>query len=588
LEVTSVKKIQRQAITAAGLLAVVLAPTMAMAQRQGVQVPIFLAVTFKSPGDQKLGIEVAEAIRQRMIRFFPQPAVRAGQVRIVKQEEINNSLTGSGYPADSAITTTDLRDLGKGIGAAESMEGWIKRTAQGVEAQARFYVLSNISAPEVMPVIIEKDAGAAGRKIAEMYVQARKELPDYERCKNALIANQPEQAITAAQAAMQQWDKGVLPRACLLTAYSKLVEQKKMPIDSVLRVANEIVGIDPTNEIALVQLVDAYRAKGDTARAIEYSMKVYALNPASPTVPALVDFLAASGAPDKALTIIEDQMKNNPGDAAVIETQWKLLMATNQWKRALASGEEMVKFDSAKADTMYFRRQVGNAVQDSQPQLVLQLLGRATQKFPKNLFLLQAYADQLRKQGQTQQALEVAKKVIAIDPKADQGYLTVVLLYTQLGQGDSAVAFAKTALVGADSTTKNQIGQGLLALIAPAMKAAQSDTGATPDVARANWNKVYQLSAAVDSMVPQASTAFYMSYAAFNLAQNAATRIQGLAKNAAAACAEWKTASDMILLVDLNMSRGGRFDPQNAGAILNAAGQLKPYLASVRSTLNCK
>src|SRR6476620_505780 len=256
LEVTSVKRIQRQAITAAGLLAVVLAPTTAMAQARGVQVPIFLAVTFKSPGDQKLGIEIAEAIRQRMIRFFPQPAVRAGQLRIVKQEEINNSLTGSGYPPDSAITTTDLRDLGKGMGAHESMEGWIKRTAEGVQAQARFYVLSNTAAPEVLPVVTEKDAGAAGRKIAEMYVQARKELPDYERCKNAIIANQFDQAITAANAALAQYDKGVLPRACLLTAYSKLVEQKKMPIDSVMRVANEIVAIDPSNEIALVQLVD--------------------------------------------------------------------------------------------------------------------------------------------------------------------------------------------------------------------------------------------------------------------------------------------------------------------------------------------
>lgn len=584
------KRIQRQAITAAGLLAVVFAPTTAMAQARGVQVPIFLAVTFKSPGDQKLGIEVAEAVRQRMIRFFPQPAVRAGQLRIVKQEEINNSLTGSGYPPDSAITTTDLRDLGKGMGVNESMEGWIKRTAAGVEAQARFYVLSNVSAPEVLPVVVEKDAGAAGRKIAEIYVQARKELPEYEKCKNSIIANNLPAAITAANAALVQYDKGVLPRACLLTAYGKLVEQKKMPIDSVMRVANEIVAIDPTNEIALVQLVDAYRTKGDTAKAIETSMRLYALNPASPTVPALIDFLAASGAPDKALTIVEDQMKNNPGDATVLETQWKLLMATSQWKRALAAGEEMVKFDTAKADTMYFRRQVGNAIQDSQPQLVLQLLARGAQKFPRNLFLLQAYGNELRKQGQIQQALDVAKKVIAVDPKADQGYATIVVLYTQLGQADSAVAFAKRALAGADSATKNSIGQGLLSLIAPAMKAAQADTGAAPDVARANWLKVYQLSAAVDSIVPQANTAFYMSYAAFNLAQNAATRISDLAKakNTTAACAEWKTAADMVLLVDLNMSRGGRVDPQSAGAILNAAGQLKPYLASVKDQLKCK
>ena len=73
-------RIQRQAITAAGLLAVVFAPTQAVAQgggRNAVAIPIFVAVTFKSPGEPKLGIEVAEAIRQRMIRFFPQPATRA-------------------------------------------------------------------------------------------------------------------------------------------------------------------------------------------------------------------------------------------------------------------------------------------------------------------------------------------------------------------------------------------------------------------------------------------------------------------------------------------------------------------------------
>lgn len=587
------KTFQRQAITAAGLLAVVLAPTMAMAQRQAVQVPIFLAVTFKSPGDQKLGIEVAEAVRQRMMRFFPQPAVRAGSLRIVKQEEINTSLTGSGYPADSAITTTDLRDLGRGMGANESMEGTIRRTAEGVEVKARFYVLSNISAPEVLPTVIEKDAGAAGRKVAEIYVQARKELPEYEKCKNAIIANQLDQAIAAANAALVQYDKGVLPRACLLTAYQKMVEQKKMPIDSVMRVATEMLAIDPENEIAIGQLVDAYRLKGDTARAIEMSMKLYALNPANTqTAQGIVDVIASYGAPEKALLIVEDMMKNNPGDAAIIETQWKLLQATSQWKRAIAAGEEMVKFDTARADTMYFRRQVGNALQDSQPQLVLQLLARATQKFPRNLFLLQGYANELRKQGQIQQALDVAKKVVAVDPTADQGYATVVYLYTQMGQGDSAVAFAKQALTStADTATRNSIGAGLLSLIGPAMKKAQEDTAATPDVQRANWTEVYKLSAAVDSIVPQAATAFYMSFAAYNLAANAASRVSDLVnkeKNTPAACAELKTAGDMVLAVDLNMMRGGRFQPQQASAIITAAGGLKPFIEGTKKQLNCK
>ena len=584
-------RIQRQAITAAALLAVVVAPKMAVAQRPSARNPVFVAVTFKSPGEPKLGIETAEAIRQRMLRFFPFPP-RPGQLRVVKQDEINNSLTGSGYPADSAITTTDLRDLGKGMGADESMEGTVKRTAQGVEARARFYVLSNIDAPEVLPVVVEKDAAAAGRKIAELYVQARKELPDYERCKNALIQNQPEQAIVAANAAMVQYNQGVLPRACLLTAYQKLYEQKKMPLDSVMRVANEIITIHPENEIAISQLVDAYRERGDTAKAIEMSMRLYALNPANmPRAQSIVNVIAAYGAPDKALTIVDDMMKNNPGDASIIETQWKLLQATNQWKRAIAAGEEMVKFDTAKADTIYFRRQIGAALQDNQPQLVLQFMGRATAKFPRNVFFLQAYSNELRKQGQVQQALDVAKKVLAVDPKADQGYATVVALYVQLNQPDSAVAFARQALVSADSATKAQIGAGLLTLISPAMKKAQEDTAATPDAARENWTEVYRLSAAVDSIVPAPATAFFMSFAAYNLAANAASRVSDLAnkaKNTAGACAELKTAADMVLAVDLNMMRGGRYNAQQAGQILNAASQLKPFIEGTKKQLNCK
>lgn len=581
-------RIQRQAITAAALLAVVFAPKMAVAQRQTARVPNFIAVSFRSPGEPKLGIEVAEAIRQRMTRFFPMPPVKT--LRVLKQEEINNALTGSGYPADSVITTSDLRDLSKQLGADEAMEGTAKRTAQGVEARAKFYFNSNIGAPEVLPVVVEKDANAAGRKIAELYVQARKELPAYERCKNALIQNNPDAAITAAREAMKEYPEGVLGRACLLTAYGP--QYKKFPADSMLVLANEIVTIDPENEIAITQLVDAYRAKGDTSKAIQFSMKLFRLNPTNTqTGLGLIDFLPAVGAPDSAMVIIQSMMANNPGDAALIEKQWKLYQLKEQWKQAIAAGEEMVKFDTSKADTIYFRRQVGAAIQDSQPQLVLQFLARATQKFPTNVFFLQAYSNELNKQGQVQQALDVAKKVIAVDPKAPQGYATIVSYYTKLGQADSAVAFAKQALVGADSTTKSQIGLGLTTLIAPAMKKAQEDTAATVDVRRQNWTEVYKVASAVDSIVPAPNTAFYMSYAAYNLATNALERVPDLAKarNTAGVCEELKTAEDMVLMVQLNMSRGGRFNPQNAGAILNAvSSQIKPYIEQNKTQFKCK
>jgi hypothetical protein len=82
-----------------------------------------------------------------------------------------------------------------------------------------------------------------------------------------------------------------------------------------------------------------------------------------------------------------------------------------------------------------------------------------------------------------------------------------------------------------------------------------------------------------------------MSYAAYNLASNAATRVSDLAnkeKNIPAACAELKTAEEMALAVDLNMMRGGRFNPQQASQILQAAGQLKPFIQQTKAALKCK
>jgi tetratricopeptide (TPR) repeat protein len=589
LEACTVKRIQRQTIAAAGLIAaaIVSAPIAATAQRNGPRTPIFIAVTFRSPTEPKLGIDVAEGLRQRMIKLFPQ-GPRA-QLRVVTREQINAQLTAAGYPADSAITTTDLRDLGKNVGADETLEGTATRTAEGVRVTAHFYSLNNVGAAEVLPTVVDKDPGNAGRQMADNYTKARKELPDYEQCRGALINREVDRSIVAARAALVQYDKGVLPRACLMTAYNQQYKDKKLPIDSVLRVGEEIMKIDADNEVAMGLLADAYMAKGDTAKAIDMNVRLYRLNPTNVTqAQGIIQFLAGIGAPDKALPIVKDLLNTNPGDAQILETDWKLLQATKQWKQAIATGEEMVKFDSSRADTTYFTRQIGAAYSDSQPQLVLQFLGKATAKFPKNTHYWLGYSQELRKQGQLQQSLDAAKKALAIDPTLDNGYLAVLSLYVALGQTDSALAFGKVALKS--GANKDVIGNALLTLISPAMNKAQAADKAGAPEARADWEAVYHMSAVVDSLVPQVPTAFFMSFSAFNIASGILPTLAGTAKtDKPKACAETKYASDMITVVDLNMSRGGRYNPQAAAQILTAVStQVKPYLETLKKQLACK
>jgi tetratricopeptide (TPR) repeat protein len=581
-----VNRNQRRAVTTA-LFAAVLAPTVVVAQRTPQRSPIFIGATFQSPGEPKLGIDVGEAVRQRMIRLFPLPA-KAGQLRVLTGKEISDYLTSAGYSADSALSTVDLGILGKVLGADESLEGSVKRTAQGVEARARFYSLNFIGAAEVLPVVVEKDANAAGRKIAELYVQARKELPDYERCRNGLINRDLDAAVVSAKASLTQYPQGVLPRACLMGAYFELQKAGKMPIDSVMRVGLEIMSIDPDNLVAVGTLADAYWVKRDTAKAIEMNLRLAGLgsnNTAS--VRNIIDILRAYGAPEHALPLVDRLLADNQGDAAMIQTRWELLLNTGKWKAALAAGEEMIKYDSSKADTTFFWRQVGAANKDSQPTVMLQLLDRATTKFPKEARLWLAYSQELRRQGQNQRALEAARKALGADSLIAGGFVRVLDLYIALGQADSAMAAAKQALAGnRDTTFRNSVGAALLTLIGPAMNRSQKEEADTTLPAarkRASWEEVYRMSATVDSLVPQGHTAFYMSVAAYYIAAGALPGLPELARtDRARACTEVRYASDMLLVVDLNMSRGGKVDPTTAANILNALTPVRPYLDQVR------
>jgi hypothetical protein len=54
-------------------------------------------------------------------------------------------------------------------------------------------------------------------------------------------------------------------------------------------------------------------------------------------------------------------------------------------------------------------------------------------------------------------------------------------------------------------------------------------------------------------------------------------------------CSELKDASDYIMVVNLNMARGGRYDPTAAANILNAiSSQVSPYIDSTKKQFKCQ
>ena len=96
--------------------------------------------------------------------------------------------------------------------------------------------------------------------------------------------------------------------------------------------------------------------------------RVLAADPTNTTLQVqVVSELARQGKLDKAKSIIDESVKQSPGDPDLIKLQWRVYRARNDWKGAIAVGEEMVKHDTAAADTLFFQQLVAAYLSDSQP-----------------------------------------------------------------------------------------------------------------------------------------------------------------------------------------------------------------------------
>jgi len=585
-----VKATQRHAAVAVGFLALSLSSAPLMAQRiqeppqrggpPNQNTPYILVAAFHST-DRELGVSASDELRHRI-----QSEHSAKDLYVVPKNSINSTLQASGYPADSALSSADLMELSKQLHGTYVVDGTVAKTGQGkdavrVDVKVLLRTGTNTLA-QPLPTANGKDPGDAAKMVERSISEMLKGMPMYDKCIENLRAAKLPDAITSARAGIAAYPNSVLSRICLLNAY---VNQKAPP-DTIISVASQILTYDPASMLALANLADAYSAKGDKDKAIETNLKIYRVDPTNAAIAqSIVQQLAQSGAPDKALPIIDSLIKDNPADVGMIRTKWLLQLNAKQFKNAIATGEELVKLDTASANLDYFNRQIGAAQADSNVAKVQELATKAGQKFSKEISFPLLLAQSYLKSGQTQQAIESARRASAIQPSLPAPWLFQLFALNQLGQTDSVLTTAQRAI--AAGVPKDSLAQSLLTVLGPALKKAQESK------ARADWEAALQASQAVDAIAPSPQTKFYTGVAAFSVAMDALQNVQAATKKTAKderakGCAELKVVEDNFATTQMTMPAGGSVDKETAGTILNGVNQYSPYIPQFKKALACK
>lgn len=585
---------QRRAVLGAGLIALSIPGAALIAQPRGAppqrgsppgqDTPYILVTAFHAP-DKKLAVEGADELRDRLKQEHS-----AKELFVLTKTAVEGTLQASGYPIDSALSASDLVELARQMRGEYTTDVWIRKTGQGnaVHVDARLLKREGqqiIAQP--LPGVDAKDPGDAAKQVEKHIAEALKQIPKHKECLNAARAQKFAEAVASARAAIALYPQAAWARTCLLNAYTSI--QGASP-DSIIAVAKEVLATDSTSLTAIANIAEAYRLKADTANMVDAMLRMYRADKTNRRIIDQIIPILALAAPEKGITVIDDLLKDNPGDIELTDTKWKLQGRANRFKDAMATGEEIVKLDPARKTLEWYNRQIGAAQADSNIAKIIEYASSAAEKFPTDASFAMLTSQSYRRSGQLPQALQFARRATEIDPKDARAWMNAILVAMEMKQQDSVLVLAKTAAAaGAD---RGQLEQVMIAIMGPAVKKAQDSKE------RVDWEAALGTVQAVDAAVPTTASKFYLGLAKFQIgleALNSANTLgqatgrgANVAESRAKACTEAKLVEEYWADATIAMTSGGggTYNREGAGSIMAAIQQYNEYVPQLKSR-NC-
>jgi predicted Zn-dependent protease len=524
----------------------------ASAQRPAPPPPKVMVTTFagSEPG---LGVQTAEAIRQRIAQDADDK-----KLTVISQKDVNSTLQASGYSTTESLASNDARALAVLLRADEYVEGTVSRTPAGVRVDARMVLARDNSIQQPLPTVETAKIDQAAQMISKSYLAARAQLDAERECASLFRAAKYKEAEQTARGGIAKYPNGTMAMVCLGNALNA-----QNQTDSVLAVSQRILAIDPRNISALRWSADIYQTRKDP-RAVQMLISLMAADPSNDKLrEQVINDLAASGQFDLAVPIIDEALRNNPGDAKMLRLAWLVYLGAKKYDLAFQTGADWIKADTSAADSTYFLKTAGAYAAQNQHQKASDILAAAAAKYPGNAGILLNEASELSKAGNNAAAVTLAQRAVSLNPKIEGGYAQLALIQGSLGQADAAMATIRTGV--ASGSDKPTLAKVALAQGNAAYKAGNASKN------RADLQRAMQFLALSDQLDPSPDAKFLLGVSAFTVGQSAIVEAQ-----TSKSCPLARLAKESFNTAQENVPAGLQSYPDAAKQVLTAIPQYTP------------
>jgi tetratricopeptide (TPR) repeat protein len=541
----------RPVMVLAALFALPLANAAAQ-QRVAEPAPRVMITVFNS-AEKDLGLKATEELRSRIAHDAD-----ARKLAVVPKEDINKTLEASGFSTTEPLASNDAKALATILRADEYIEGIASRTPTGVKLEPRLVLARDQNVAQPLPAAEAAKLDQAAAAVSKSYQAAREQLAGERNCYRLFREGKFADAAKEARSALSRYPTGTIAMVCLANSFQ---EQKQT--DSVLAVAERITAIDPRNVPALRYEAEIYQARNNTPKAIETLTRLMAADPSNETLrEQVIVSIVQSGQAPMAFPIVEEALRSNPGDPKTLNMAWRVYLAGQNWEKALATGAQMIRADTAAADTSYFIRSGAAAAQIS-PTRAAEIVSRGISKFPNNASLLIVQANALNKAGQNAQALTAVNRALAANPAVEGGYAQKALILSGMNMPDSVLATIRTGLSRrGDSTTFAQVA---LKAGSDAYKAGNASKN------RTELQRAVQFLLLSDQLSPSPDAKFLAGASAFLIGQSAVNEAQDKKS-----CTLARLAKESFGIAQENVPAGLQSYADAAKQLLTAIPQFTP------------